>query len=380
MCVRFRVDTAEGRKLVAEKICPAEEKGRLSKAGQRRKAQEIILASKVNDLAKITEASIGTTFSQQAEWFLKHARTRNRKPVTDGTIGAWRAPLDKWLNPNIGDIPLSQLNNAVAKTLVAKMVEGGLAAKTTNDYFHLVKMVVASAVNDEGEHLFPRKWNSTHIDLPEVDEQNRPTFSAEEINLMLEHADEDTRMLIVLAAASGMRIGEILGLNIARVSPDRCTINVTEKVYRGVIDNYLKTKNGKRIVDLDPRVGTMLRDYIGSRAGLVFASRTGKPVSQTNILFRRLHPLQEKLGLKKCGPHSFRRYRTTWLRKQRCPEGLVQFWLGHAGKTTTDDYDMVREDVEYRKKVAAEVGIGFIIPQSVLPKVQSVQREELVNA
>jgi hypothetical protein len=35
---------------------------------------------------------------------------------------------------------------------------------------------------------------------------------------------------------------------------------------------------------------------------------------------------------------AFRRFRTTYLRKQRAPEGLVQFWLGHAGKSITDGY------------------------------------------
>jgi hypothetical protein len=39
---------------------------------------------------------------------------------------------------------------------------------------------------------------------------------------------------------------------------------------------------------------------------------------------------------------AFRRFRTTYLCKQRAPEGLVQFWLGRAGKSITDGYDRVR--------------------------------------
>jgi integrase len=71
--------------------------------------------------------------------------------------------------------------------------------------------------------------------------------------------------------------------------------------------------------------------------------------------------------------HAFRRFRTTHLCKQRAPEGLVQFWLGHAGKSITDGYDRVREDEEYRKEVARAVGLGFTIPSVV---VQTVQRNE----
>jgi integrase len=39
-----------------------------------------------------------------------------------------------------------------------------------------------------------------------------------------------------------------------------------------------------------------------------------------------------------CGAHAFRRFRTTYLRKPRAPEGPVQFWLGHAGKSITGGY------------------------------------------
>jgi integrase len=257
------------------------------------------------------------------------------------------------------------------------MVSKGLSAKSINTYFGLVKMIVASAVNDEGDELFPRKWNHEFIQLPIVDEteQRKPTFSSESINLMLDNSDDDQlRMLVTLAAASGMRLGEILGLNITNVSTDGCTITVVEKAYRGDVQDFLKTKNGKRMVDLDPQVGKTLREFIGNRKGLVFATRTGKPLSQSNILKRQLHPLLEELELPKCGAHAFRRYRTTWLRKQRAPEGLVQYWLGHAGKSITDGYDRVREDVEYRREVAKAVGIGFTISAIKSTVGQSGQR------
>jgi hypothetical protein len=49
------------------------------------------------------------------------------------------------------------------------MIAGGLSPKSISTYFGLVKMVVASAVNDEGEEIFPRKWNAEFIEVPVVD-------------------------------------------------------------------------------------------------------------------------------------------------------------------------------------------------------------------
>jgi integrase len=59
------------------------------------------------------------------------------------------------------------------------------------------------------------------------------------------------------------------------------------------------------------------------------------------------------------GFHCFRRFRTTWLRKNRVQEDLVRFWLGHSEKTVTDNYSKLSEDTEYRREVADKVGTGF---------------------
>jgi hypothetical protein len=67
-----------------------------------------------------------------------------------------------------------------------------------------------------------------------------------------------------------------------------------------------------------------------------------------------------------------------WLRnKARIPEGLVQFWLGHAGATVTDGYDRVREDVQFREEVAAAAGIGFMVPAVVVQSVQETEEAQV---
>ena len=75
-----------------------------------------------------------------------------------------------------------------------------------------------------------------------------------------------------------------------------------------------------------------------------------------------LHPILNELRQPKSGAHAFRRFRTTWLRKQRAPEDLIRFWLGHADKSVTDGYSKLKEDVTFRKKVAEHVGLGFDLP------------------
>ncbi len=63
------------------------------------------------------------------------------------------------------------------------------------------------------------------------------------------------------------------------------------------------------------------------------------------------------------GFHAFRRFRTAHLRKSRVPWDLEKFWLGHANKSVTDKYsEQLKKDVEWRKEVAENTGLGFKLP------------------
>jgi integrase len=170
-------------------------------------------------------------------------------------------------------------------------------------------------------------------------------------------------MFCALLAGTGLRAGEALGIEIDKhISADFQTLYFRQKVRRTKLEGFLKTDAGRREVDLCAALAATLRDFVEERrSGFLFQNRWGIFVSQTNLLRRGLHPPLKKLGQPKAGFHAFRRFRTTWLRKNRTPEDLIRYWLGHADETVTDGYSKLREDVEYRKEVAAEVGLGFEI-------------------
>jgi integrase len=94
----------------------------------------------------------------------------------------------------------------------------------------------------------------------------------------------------------------------------------------------------------------LLRAHIGDRtSGFVFANRAGNPLTQSNVTRRSLHQLLDSAGVEKGGFHSFRRHRLTWLRKQRAPEDLIRFWMGHADESVTDGFSKLSDDLVYRQ-------------------------------
>ena len=178
-----------------------------------------------------------------------------------------------------------------------------------------------------------------------------------------------------------MRIGEALGLEIEKhISSDFSTLHIRQKVWRGQIQPFLKSENGIRDIDLPTSIAVVLKEFVGDRtSGLLFCSKNGLPLLQSNLLRLSLHPLLKKLNQPKMGAHAFRRFRTTWLRKQHAPEDLLRFWLGHANKSVTDGYSKLKEDVPFRKKVVEQVGIGFELPADKCEVAPNCTQSELLS-
>jgi integrase len=170
--------------------------------------------------------------------------------------------LDNWINPRIGELTLEKVNNAALKQVVAEMMKRGLSAKTINTYTQVVKSVVASVVNEEGEQMLPRKWNHEFVDMPIVKKpvQNTPSFSKEIMSGLAQWKYPRERVLFILSGAAGLRIGEALGLEMGKhISADFRTLTIAQKVRHCVVEDRLKNDNAARQVDLHPAIAELLR-------------------------------------------------------------------------------------------------------------------------
>jgi hypothetical protein len=140
--VRFwkDVEGQEKRQRVREKICPISGLGKLSASERERKAKEIIVASGADSMEhfeKVVLSIHGITFREPAAIWLNQVKDRKRKPLAPSTVENWESHLEKWINPNIGDLPLGAVNNLAMKELVVKMVASGeLGPKSVENYTH----------------------------------------------------------------------------------------------------------------------------------------------------------------------------------------------------------------------------------------------------
>jgi hypothetical protein len=57
-------------------------------------------------------------------------------------------------------------------------MDAKLSPATIRDYSNIVKAIIASAINDKGDELFPRKWNDVIVDAPIIENQRQPSTTA----------------------------------------------------------------------------------------------------------------------------------------------------------------------------------------------------------
>ena len=141
--------------------------------------------------------------------------------------------------------------------------------------------------------------------------------------------------MIELLASTGIRVGELVNLNI-----DDVLFNERECVVLGKGDS-------ERIVYFDAKTKIHLQKYLESRSDsnpALFVSFK-KPYNRLGIngVERRIRELGEEANIKKVHPHKFRRTMATNAIDKGMPIEQVQKLLGHVQIDTTMQYAMVNQ-------------------------------------
>lgn len=349
-----------------------------------RRAAEKLEKLGVNSEQTFIEATSNITFQQQAEIWLKSLASRKRNALEQTTIDTRRYALDKWMYPFLGERILADVNNRAMKDFVEHISR--LSPATIRDYTNIVKAVVASAINEDGEQIFPRTWNEDYIDAPVIRHQKQPSTDSKGMEAILSAADGRYRVLYALLAGCGpMRAGEALGLEIDKhISQDCRTLYIRQKPKRGQIQPYAKTQSGTEVecedgetigrdIDLSKELAETLRNFIGNRqSGLLFCKPDGDQLPQRDILKYSLHPILKKLNHVRGGLNIFRRFRITRLKKSESPEFLQHFWSGHAQTHVSERYTIMLQEREFRLDWAEKIGLGFELPKAPVSKLSKL--------
>jgi integrase/recombinase XerD len=185
-------------------------------------------------------------------------------------------------------------------------------------------------------------------DRPYVSRDHSATvgLSPQEVDALLAAADAATgpaalrhRAVLALLADLGLRVGELVSLDVTDVG--------TERGHRTV---RFVGKGGKpRRRALTPAAATALDAYLGDRAqGPLFVTAAGARIDR-HAVFRLVRRLARDAGIagwQRLSPHSLRHAFATTARAEGVALEDVQDAMGHADPRTTRRYDRDRHNLD----------------------------------
>ena len=248
-----------------------------------------------------------------------------------------RSELDRSLVPEFGDREVGQISKADVLAFRAKLAKVTAKGKKTpltaariNKMLNPLRQIL-----NEAADRFNFRTPFANIKQLKIKRTDVDPFSLDEVRTLLETVRTDFRSYFTVRFFTGMRTGEIDGLQWKYVDFDRRLILVRETVVNGE-ETYTKTDGSQRDIQMSQLVFDALKDQEkGSRhlSKFVFCNRDGLPLDYKNVTNRVWKPLLRHLGLKDRRPYQCRHTAATlWLASGEAPEWIAR-QLGH---TTTE--------------------------------------------
>jgi integrase len=253
------------------------------------------------------------------------------------------------LKPTIGDVKLDKLNALQVQAVYGRKVEAGLSPRSVEIIHTTLHKALKQAV---GWTLIPRNVAEAVKPPRPVRKEIKP-LSREQARTLLHFARDDTlHAFYVLAVTTGMRNGELLGLQWMDVDLEARTLQVHRTVFNGVVSPP-KRAAGNRTIRLTGLAVAALKEHrlaaVKQRISeLVFPSRRGTPLSVHNVHNRSWKPLLKRAGLPaSTRMHDLRHTCAALLLSRGVPVKVVSEMLGHASVAITlDTYSHVLPNMQ----------------------------------
>lgn len=337
----WRTDTAAGRK-------------QHTKGGFRTKkeAQQFLNGTMAAIQDGVFSQPTRVTFGQFLTERWLPARQMALRP---STFASYRVAINLHVIPELGHVQIQQLSPDRLDLFYAHLVAKGLSAKTVRNIHVVIHRALGDAVR---KNLVPRNVAAA-ADPPQLNRANREemrTWTPEQLRKFFDGiAEHRLAAAYVLAATTGMRRGEILGVRwrdvdfkARRLQVQQTVLSVEYKITVG----RPKTRRGERKIALDAETIRMLTDHRSAQRrekellgagyhdhGLVFAREDGSPV-HPDYFSQTFDRAVKRLQLPKIRLHDLRHTHATLGLAAGIHVKVMSDRLGHATTSFTQDIYM----------------------------------------
>jgi integrase len=268
----------------------------------------------------------GLTFADAAEAWLEDGQ--KRRALKPATVFDYRQVLDSYLLPALGDVSISRI--------APEHVEACMRERNATRTAQKCRMVAGAVLRSAGREDVAVSVKPVKISYSgSVD-----CYSSEELNALLRatHGDQE-RAIILTAALTGLRRGELVALCWRDVDFAQTAIRVRANISRGQLAT---PKSGKiRSVPMVDEVARALdglsrREHFTADADPVFVNTVGARLDASK-LSKRYRDAVKRAGIRHLPLHSLRHhFGSMAVRKANIVQ--LQSWMGHSDVRVTSRY------------------------------------------
>jgi len=313
--------------------------------GPNKKDAEHILGKRVAEISQGTYFKApDITFRDFSQRWIENGPQSRVKP---STLRNYQSDLNTHLISAFGDYLLSHLNQERIEHFFAGLIKIR-SPKTVNNIRLTLHMLMSYALKIKYISYNPV------FDIPpyKVEYEEMDFLKPEEIKLLLQHSREPYKTIFLTAVLTGMRRGEVLGLQWGDIDWNSNIIFVRRSIYwagwKGNEGNKTrwqfvspKSKRSIRAIVMSPRLKEALEMHRltapVSSCDLVFCNGEGNPIEPDNMVKREFLPTLSFAGLRRIRFHDLRHTYTSLLIAQGENVKFIQSQLGHASIQTTMD-------------------------------------------
>lgn len=287
------------------------------------------------------------------------------RPLRPRTLELYEMLLRRHIAPTFGTVGLDAITPVAIRSWHAELRSRGIGEVSLAKAYRLLRAILATAVEDEALPRNPCRLREAGVERAV---ERRPP-SLDEVNAVAAAIEPRYRLLVLLAAWSGLRWGELIALSRATVDPLGGSLAVQAQFVEARDKRLLlgppKSDAGRRTVavppHLLPELRTHLRDYVEpSRTALLFVGARGAPLHRSNfhVVWSRA---QQQSGLAGIRFHDLRHLAATLAAISGATTRELMARMGHSSPRAALIYQHATADRD-RAIAAAMSELACVLP------------------
>jgi integrase len=316
---------------------------------------------------------VGVTVGQLLDQWLEEC---DRMDLSPSTLRTYRSQIEHTIRPCLGKVTLTRLTAKNLDSLYGAMKDAGKSPKTIRNHHAIISAALHQAVrwgwvrSNVAEMAKPPRVSQKRVEAPSLDVVRDVIEAAE-------RRDPRLAPLLMLAALTGMRRGELCALRWSDVDLDAGMLTVNHSVVvapKGLVEKSTKS-NRERVVALDAvalalleqhrsRAAQWVRQAGGELSARAFVfspyvegTKPFRPDNVTSFFIR----VRNEVGAPTVRLHDLRHFTATQLIGAGVDVRTVAGRLGHSDPSVT--LRVYSHALQEREKAAADI-MGSILTRA----------------